>query len=76
MTPNEAAQLVAKYRGQGFQTLKLNIRKKLNSDIEVLKVIRLAHPDCSFVFDVNEGYTTNQAIVVLDRLSRSYSCKL
>jgi L-alanine-DL-glutamate epimerase-like enolase superfamily enzyme len=52
------------------------VGKKLNLDIEVLKVIRLAHPDCSFVFDVNEGYTTNQAIVVLDRLSRSYSCKL
>jgi hypothetical protein len=52
------------------------VGKKLNLDIEVLKVIRLAHPDCSFVFYVNEGYTTNQAIVVLDRLSRSYSCKL
>lgn len=76
MTPNEAAQLVAKYHGQGFQTLKLMVGKKLNSDIEVLKIIRLAHPDCSFVFDGNEGYTTNQAIVVLDRLRRSYSCKL
>ncbi|VAH71853.1 unnamed protein product [Triticum turgidum subsp. durum] len=68
VTPNEAAQLAAKYRGQGFQTLKLKVGKNLNSDIEVLKAIRLVHPDCSFILDANEGYTANQAIEVLDRL--------
>ena len=69
MTPNEAAQLAAKYRGQGFQTLKLKVGKNLNSDIEVLKAIRLVHPDCSFILDANEGYTASQAIEVLDRLN-------
>jgi len=69
VTPNEAAQLAAKYRGQGFQTLKLKVGKNLNSDIEVLKAIRLVHPDCSFILDANEGYTANQAIEVLDRLN-------
>ena len=75
MAPNEAAQLAAKYRGQGFQTLKLKVGKNLNSDIEVLKAIRLVHPDCSFILDANEGYTADQAIEVLDRLNGSYSCK-
>ncbi|KAM0853663.1 hypothetical protein ACQ4PT_050929 [Festuca glaucescens] len=69
VTPNEAAQLAAKYRGQGFQTLKLKVGKNLNSDMEVLKDIRLVHPDCSFILDANEGYTENQAIEVLDRLN-------
>uniref|UniRef100_A0A453MCX9 Enolase C-terminal domain-containing protein n=1 Tax=Aegilops tauschii subsp. strangulata TaxID=200361 RepID=A0A453MCX9_AEGTS len=40
VTRNEAAQLAAKYQGQGFQTLKLKVGKNLNSDIEVLKAIR------------------------------------
>ncbi|XP_047057832.1 L-Ala-D/L-amino acid epimerase-like [Lolium rigidum] len=69
VTPNEAAQLAAKYRGQGFETLKLKVGKNLNSDIEVLKAIRLVHPDCSFILDANEGYTANQAVEVLDRLN-------
>ncbi|KAJ1282705.1 hypothetical protein BS78_03G071400 [Paspalum vaginatum] len=69
VTPNEAAQLAAKYRGQGFQTLKLKVGKNLNSDIEVLKAIRLVHPDCSFILDANEGYTANQAIEVLHKLN-------
>ncbi|GJN05863.1 hypothetical protein PR202_ga23532 [Eleusine coracana subsp. coracana] len=69
VAPNEAAQLAAKYRGQGFQTLKLKVGKNLNSDIEVLKAIRLVHPDCSFILDANEGYTAEQAIEVLDRLN-------
>ncbi|PWZ09346.1 L-Ala-D/L-amino acid epimerase [Zea mays] len=69
VTPNEAAQLAAKYCGQGFQTLKLKVGKNLNSDIEVLKAIRLVHLDCSFILDVNEGYIANQAIEVLDRLN-------
>ncbi|EMS63193.1 L-Ala-D/L-Glu epimerase [Triticum urartu] len=69
VAPNEAAQLAAKYQGQGFQTLKLKVGKNLNSDIEVLKTIRLVHPDCSFILDANGGYTANQAIEVLDRLN-------
>ncbi|XP_037411186.1 L-Ala-D/L-amino acid epimerase-like [Triticum dicoccoides] len=69
VTPIEAAQLAAKYRGQGFQTLKLKVGKNMNSDIEVLKAIRLVHPDCSFILDANQGYTANQAIELLDRLN-------
>ncbi|KAJ3694450.1 hypothetical protein LUZ60_009930 [Juncus effusus] len=68
VSPNEAAELAAKYRKQGFNTLKLKVGKDLNSDIEVLKSIRLVHPNCSFILDANEGYTADQAIQVLDKL--------
>ncbi|MCL7039914.1 hypothetical protein MKW94_017394, partial [Papaver nudicaule] len=52
----------------GFSTLKPKVGKNLNADIEVLKAIRVAHPECSFMLDANDGYTSSEAIKVLDRL--------
>ncbi|KAI3842271.1 hypothetical protein MKW98_026061 [Papaver atlanticum] len=51
---DEAAKLASKYRKQGFNTLKLKVEKNLNADIEVVKAIKLAHPEYSFVLDANE----------------------
>ncbi|KAJ0962672.1 hypothetical protein J5N97_027794 [Dioscorea zingiberensis] len=68
VSPSEAAELAGKYYKQGFSTLKLKVGKNLESDIEVLKAIRVAHPTCSFILDANEGYTANEAIEVLDKL--------
>ncbi|KAI3914586.1 hypothetical protein MKW92_007067 [Papaver armeniacum] len=67
-SPDEAAKLASKYCKQGFSTLKLKVGKNLNADIEVLKAIRVAHPECSFILDANEGYTSYEAIKVLDKL--------
>ncbi|KAI7742439.1 hypothetical protein M8C21_001033 [Ambrosia artemisiifolia] len=68
VSPTEAAQLASKYYKQGFKTLKLKVGKDLNADIEVLKAIRAAHPDCMFILDANEGYTSSEAIQVLEKL--------
>lgn len=68
VTPEEAAQLAAKYAELGFQTLKLKVGKNLDADIQVLKAIRNSHPSCSFILDANEGYTAAEAIQVLQRL--------
>jgi L-alanine-DL-glutamate epimerase-like enolase superfamily enzyme len=68
VSPNEAAELAAKYYKEGFGTLKLKVGKDLNSDIEVLTSIRSVHPKCLFILDANEGYTAYQAIEVLDKL--------
>ncbi|TYK28449.1 L-Ala-D/L-amino acid epimerase [Cucumis melo var. makuwa] len=65
---SHAAKLAAKYRDQGFKTLKLKVGKDLKSDIEVLKSIRMVHPDCEFILDANEGYDTEEAIQVLEKL--------
>ncbi|RXH96583.1 hypothetical protein DVH24_009087 [Malus domestica] len=64
----EAAKLASKYREQGFKTLKLKVGKNLNSDIEVLQAIRDVHPDCYFILDANEGYNSDEAIQVLEKL--------
>lgn len=69
VTPDEAAKLAAKYKERGFKTLKLKVGKNLGLDIEVLRAIRLVHPDCSFILDANEGYTASEAIEVLEKLN-------
>ncbi|GMP76824.1 hypothetical protein CsSME_00033337 [Camellia sinensis var. sinensis] len=80
VSPAEAAELASKYRKQGFKTLKLKVGKNLNGDIEVLKAIRMVYPDCLFILDANEGYTSNEAIQVLERLQemeggwRNWTC--
>ncbi|OMO86958.1 Mandelate racemase/muconate lactonizing enzyme [Corchorus olitorius] len=68
VSPAEAAALASKYRKQGFTTLKLKVGKNLKADIEVLQAIRVAHPDCSFILDANEGYRPEEAIEVLEKL--------
>uniref|UniRef100_A0A161Y0G2 Mandelate racemase/muconate lactonizing enzyme C-terminal domain-containing protein n=1 Tax=Daucus carota subsp. sativus TaxID=79200 RepID=A0A161Y0G2_DAUCS len=64
----EAAQLASQFREKGFKTLKLKVGKNLKADIEVLQAIRAAHPDCAFILDANEGYTSTEAIQVLETL--------
>ncbi|KAL8124064.1 L-Ala-D/L-amino acid epimerase-like [Apium graveolens] len=64
----EAAQLASQHSKKGFKTLKLKVGKNLNGDIEVLQAIRAAHPDCLFILDANEGYTSAEAIQVLEML--------
>lgn len=48
--------------------MKLKVGKDLNSDIEVLQAIRVAHPHCLFILDANEGYSSSEAIQVLEKL--------
>lgn len=68
----EAFELASKYREQGFKILKLKVGKNLNGDIEVLQAIRMAHPDCLFILDANEGYTSKEAIQVLEKLNGKF----
>ncbi|XP_071716946.1 L-Ala-D/L-amino acid epimerase-like isoform X2 [Rutidosis leptorrhynchoides] len=68
VSPAEASELASKYYKQGFKTLKLKVGKDLNADIEVLQAIRNAHPHCVFILDANEGYTSSEAIQVLEKL--------
>lgn len=42
--------------------------KNLSADIEVLRAVRTAHSDCLFILDANEGYTSTEAIHVLEKL--------
>ncbi|KAL2343534.1 hypothetical protein Fmac_004819 [Flemingia macrophylla] len=66
--PAEAAELASKYYKEGFRTLKLKVGKNLNADIEVLQAIRVTHPECQFILDANEGYNSEEAVEVLEKL--------
>ncbi|KAL8492468.1 hypothetical protein ACS0TY_023880 [Phlomoides rotata] len=68
VSPTEAAELASKYRNQGFKTLKLKVGKNLTADIQALQAIRTVHPDCLFILDANEGYNSEEAIQVLEKL--------
>ncbi|CAN6885767.1 unnamed protein product [Brassica oleracea] len=68
VSPAEASYLAAKYREEGFKTLKLKVGKNLKADIQVLQAIREVHPASSFILDANEGYKTEEAIEVLQKL--------
>ncbi|KAF8103685.1 hypothetical protein N665_0186s0053 [Sinapis alba] len=68
VSPAEASKLAAKYREEGFKTLKLKVGKNLKADVEVLQAIREVHPTCSFILDANEGYKTEEAVDVLEKL--------
>lgn len=68
VSPAEASTLALKYRKQGFETLKLKVGKNLKADIEVLQAIRAVHPTCSFILDANEGYKTEEAVEVFEKL--------
>ncbi|XP_027341209.1 L-Ala-D/L-amino acid epimerase isoform X2 [Abrus precatorius] len=68
VSPAEAAELASKYYKEGFKTLKLKVGKNLKADIKVLQAIRVAHPICQFILDANEGYNSEEAVEVLEKL--------
>uniref|UniRef100_A0A1J3FNM3 Dipeptide epimerase n=1 Tax=Noccaea caerulescens TaxID=107243 RepID=A0A1J3FNM3_NOCCA len=68
VSPAEASNFASKYRKQGFETLKLKVGKNLKADIQVLQAIRQVHPTCSLILDANEGYQTEEAVQVLQKL--------
>ncbi|KAK6148679.1 hypothetical protein DH2020_019591 [Rehmannia glutinosa] len=68
VSPTEAAELASKYRAQGFKILKLKVGKNLTADIQMLQAIRMVHPDCLFILDANEGYNSEEAVQVLEKL--------
>ncbi|XWS30753.1 hypothetical protein CRYUN_Cryun23aG0016000 [Craigia yunnanensis] len=65
----KAFDLAAKYCKLGFKTLKIEVGRGLNADIEVLQAVRAAHRHCLFILDANEGYTSKDAIEVLEKLN-------
>ncbi|KAL1824759.1 hypothetical protein ACET3Z_011537 [Daucus carota] len=68
VSSEKAYQLGSDYLTKGFKTLKLKVGKNLNSDIEMIRAVRKAHPDCSLILDANEGYSSSEAIQILQTL--------
>ncbi|KAH7533934.1 L-Ala-D/L-amino acid epimerase isoform X1 [Ziziphus jujuba] len=68
VSPPEALKFASKFCEKGFNTMRFRMGENLNSDLEVIKAIRVVHPHCSFILDANEKFTSKEAIIVLEKL--------
>ncbi|XP_002973258.2 L-Ala-D/L-amino acid epimerase [Selaginella moellendorffii] len=67
--PDNAARLAMEYAQRGFRTVKTKVGgRDLSSDIAMLHAIRSSHPTCNLILDANEGYTSHEALRVLQEL--------
>jgi L-alanine-DL-glutamate epimerase-like enolase superfamily enzyme len=66
--PEEAAALAARYRTEGFATVKTKVGIDLDADVAMLTAIRDAHPECALILDANEGFDADEALHFLERL--------
>jgi len=64
----EAATLAARYRAEGFTTIKTKVGIDLDADVAMLTAIRGAHPDCALILDANEGFSSDEALRFLAAL--------
>ena len=64
----EAGTLAARYRSEGFTTIKTKVGLDLDDDVARLTAIRASHPDCALVLDANEGFDADQALRFLEAL--------
>ncbi|KAL5571306.1 hypothetical protein UlMin_020903, partial [Ulmus minor] len=69
ISPAKASALAATYFGKGFTTIRLSIGSNQQAELEVIKAIRAAQPHCSFILDANGKYTSEEAIMVLEKLN-------
>jgi L-alanine-DL-glutamate epimerase-like enolase superfamily enzyme len=64
----EAGALAARYRSEGFATIKTKVGLDLDDDVARLSAIREAHPECALILDANEGFTADEALRFLGEL--------
>ncbi|MCC7412704.1 MAG: dipeptide epimerase [Gammaproteobacteria bacterium] len=63
--PAQAADLAARYRLEGFDTIKTKIGLDIGADVERLLAIRRGFPGCRLVLDANGGYDAQTALQVI-----------
>ncbi|EFJ25629.1 hypothetical protein SELMODRAFT_413825 [Selaginella moellendorffii] len=75
--PDNAARLAMEYAQRGFRTVKTKVGgRDLSSDIAMLHAIRSSHPTCNLILDAYEGYTSHEALRVLQELQGDHSYSL
>ena len=67
--PAEAAGvLAARYREDGFDTLKVKIGRDVGEDLARVLAIRRGHPHCRLILDANAAYSVAQVFELLGEL--------
>ena len=66
-TPEEAAELTRKGRDEGYQGFKVKVGHHKHLDLDIVRAVVEAAPDCYVWADANQGYVLEEAI----RMARS-----
>ncbi|XP_062107427.1 L-Ala-D/L-amino acid epimerase-like [Humulus lupulus] len=68
VSPAKSSELASKYYGKGFNTIRFEMGLNLHAELEVMKAVQIAQPHCLFILDANGKYTSEEAIMVLEKL--------
>lgn len=69
--PEHMAGLAHRYASEGFDVFKIKVGKSAEQDRQALRAIHAAAPAARFRLDANEGFTSAQALSLLDELLSS-----
>ncbi len=67
-SPEAAGALAARYREQGFVTLKVKIGRRLDEDLARIRAIRDGHRRCRLILDANAAYRVAEVFELLSDL--------
>ena len=67
----DAERLAARYKREGFETIKTKVGRHLGDDLERVQAIRRGHPQCRLILDANGGYSVEQALACLTELRKT-----
>ncbi len=68
--PEHVAALARAHVASGAKTLKLKVGTTVAQDVERVRSLCLAAPECAVILDGNQGYTPLAALDLLERLAR------
>ncbi|GAB2811745.1 dipeptide epimerase [Lentzea nigeriaca] len=68
-TPDDAAVRAAALAGRGFSVLKVKAGADLDRDVASTTAVSAAAPDARLVLDANGGWTPDETVRVVDRLT-------
>ncbi|MCX2946734.1 dipeptide epimerase [Lentzea sp. NEAU-D7] len=68
-TPEDAAARAAALTGRGFSVLKVKAGADPERDVAVVAAVRAAAPDTRLVLDPNGGWSPDEAVRVVERIS-------
>lgn len=66
--PEHMAGLARRYASEGFDVFKVKVGKNAEQDRQALRAIHAAAPHARFRLDANEGFSSTQALSLLDEL--------
>ena len=65
---DQAVELAGQRIAQGFNTLKINVGLDLEEEIDIIRAIHEKYSDLRFIFDANQSFTEEEAILFISEV--------